>query len=274
LKLIEYINNPLSGYGTFNKALANEYGLHVAVCFDALISLYKMWKNQGKLDCKGRFYCTSSSLQKETGLTEYQQRKPLQILKGMGLIKQENIGMPAKRYFTLLFDAEIPDRFFRQVSQNSLEETEKQGQKNLPNNGKETHKQAKKNLRTSNPLETSFDGKHSEPIHQEYISPPCENASLDACSDLHLVTERFEEYYSKHHNTYKRAITDADREKWLSEIKDVSCSISEYEYAFYDFNEIIDYIEEHPCWISKIKTPKSVHQYLDTLCHEKYRTEF
>ena len=59
-------------YLIFNKTLANEYGLDVAIILGELVSEYNYWESKNLLE-DDYFYSTVENMQKNTTLSKYQQ---------------------------------------------------------------------------------------------------------------------------------------------------------------------------------------------------------
>lgn len=91
-------------YFTFNKIFARQLGLEEALVLGALINRYKYYYDKGLLDEDCMFYCTVNTLQEDTTLSDYQQRKCFNNLENAGVITTERKGLPAKRYIKLNAD--------------------------------------------------------------------------------------------------------------------------------------------------------------------------
>jgi len=61
----------------------------------------------------GFFFVTVEDLQYSTTLSKYQQSKAISKLEKLGLIKQQNRGVPPKRYFKLIFDNELLTKYLQ-----------------------------------------------------------------------------------------------------------------------------------------------------------------
>jgi hypothetical protein len=87
-----------------NKNLIRNTGLREAVLLSDLISKYKFFKGRNQLTDEKWFFNTIINIQYDTGLSESQQRNTMQRLIDTGLIETKLIDMPAKRYFSLIFE--------------------------------------------------------------------------------------------------------------------------------------------------------------------------
>lgn len=90
-----------------NKNLIKNVGMEAAAVYSELVSKYGYFKKRNQLTDDGYFFNTIEDLQKDTGLTEYLQRKAIKKLESFGLIKVELRGLPSKRYFKLNWDLKV-----------------------------------------------------------------------------------------------------------------------------------------------------------------------
>lgn len=90
-----------SGFITVNKYLIKTLGLDEAVIFGELCSKYDYRATRGELDNDECFYCTVEDLEENTALGERRQRKAINNLVEIGLIKQATKGLPRKRFFKI-----------------------------------------------------------------------------------------------------------------------------------------------------------------------------
>jgi len=91
-------------YFAFHKNFAKYLGLEEAIILGDLINRFQYYFTNGMLDEDGMFYCTVKTLQEDTTLSEYKQRKALNSLEVKGLINTKLKGLPAKRYIQLNAD--------------------------------------------------------------------------------------------------------------------------------------------------------------------------
>lgn len=90
-----------------NKHLANKIGLHAAIIYSELISKYLYFEKIGNLVDQKWFYNTIKNLEKDTTLTQYQQKKAIKELEKIELITTQLKGIPAKRYFRIEQNEEL-----------------------------------------------------------------------------------------------------------------------------------------------------------------------
>jgi predicted amidohydrolase YtcJ len=90
-----------------NKKMAHKIGLHEAIMYSELLSKYKYFEEKGELQEDGSFFNTVVNMQKDTTLSDHQQRKAIARLQGLGLIWFKTKGLPAKRYFKIIRDTEV-----------------------------------------------------------------------------------------------------------------------------------------------------------------------
>ena len=91
-------------YFAFHKDLAKKLGLDEAIILGALINRYQYYFEHGKLDEEGMFYCTVETLENDTTLSDYKQRKALTNLQDGNFINIKLKGLPAKRYIEINAD--------------------------------------------------------------------------------------------------------------------------------------------------------------------------
>ena len=89
-----------------NRPLAHAIGLNEAVVYGALVAKYYWYSDRGMLD-DGWFYSTAPDLQESTALTEKQQKRCVDALVKLGLLRCELRGMPAKRSFYIIEDIDL-----------------------------------------------------------------------------------------------------------------------------------------------------------------------
>lgn len=117
-----------SSYFVLNKQIVKAIGIESGFLLTTLIEA-----SDGLANEDGWFYKTSPSLEEETGLSNHKQSKIIEELTKLGILEQENKGMPMKRYFRINFQ-KIEELVFKKDSKNlksSIEENEKQGFKNF-----------------------------------------------------------------------------------------------------------------------------------------------
>lgn len=117
-----------SSYFVLNKQIVKAIGIEAGFLLTTLIEA-----SDGLANEDGWFYKTSPSLEEETGLSNHKQSKIIEELIKLGILEQENKGMPMKRYFRINFQ-KIEELVFKKDSKNlksSIKENEKQGFKNF-----------------------------------------------------------------------------------------------------------------------------------------------
>ena len=118
-----------SSYFILNKQIVKAIGIESGFLLTTLIEA-----SDGLANEDGWFYKTSPSLEEETGLSNHKQSKIIEELTKLGILEQENKGMPMKRYFRINFN-KIEELVFKiqdlKNSKPSIEENKKQGFKNF-----------------------------------------------------------------------------------------------------------------------------------------------
>lgn len=96
------------GYFLYNKTLAKVLGPGEAIMIGLFCSKYNYYKQRDELltvDGKEYFFCVRSWIEAETGLKDDRQRAIIQSLQVYGVLEVKKIGMPAKNYYSLNFEA-------------------------------------------------------------------------------------------------------------------------------------------------------------------------
>lgn len=96
-----------------NKNLARNIGLDCAVLYSELASKYKYFKSRGQLTEDGFFFNTVDNLCYDTCLSDYQQREGIEKLIKLGLVDKCVKGLPAKRYFKVVPNVEILQKYLQ-----------------------------------------------------------------------------------------------------------------------------------------------------------------
>lgn len=110
---------------SINRRLAHAVGLTEAVFYSALLSKYAYYEQHGLLDKDGWFYSTAEDMEESTALTARQQRRCIDTLVEAGLIKLKVQGMPAKRYFYIIDDAELIEKILSNGGKSSFDKSAK-----------------------------------------------------------------------------------------------------------------------------------------------------
>ena len=90
-----------------NKRLARAIGLREAVLYSELLSRHYYFQDRGALGKDGYFYNTVKDLEHGTTMTRKHQEPAVKKLERLGLIKMKLAGVPAKRHFKIVDDAEL-----------------------------------------------------------------------------------------------------------------------------------------------------------------------
>ena len=89
-----------------NRRLAHALGLAEAVIYAALLAKHEWYAKQDMLT-DGWFYSTIEDLEESTALSGKVQRRCIKELTELGLIKTRQVGIPSRRYFYILENAEF-----------------------------------------------------------------------------------------------------------------------------------------------------------------------
>ena len=96
-----------SNYIILNKDLARVLGLHEAIILGELCSEYNYWESINKLEKGGYFYSTRKNIEKQTLINEHYQKLAFKNLEQKGVIKSKKMGIPCKKYYTIIEDKVI-----------------------------------------------------------------------------------------------------------------------------------------------------------------------
>lgn len=88
-----------SNFYVLNKQLVKSLGIETAFFLTTLVEA-----DETLADDEGWFYQTSKTLEEITGLSNHKQTKCIEQLISLGILLQENKGVPMKRYFKLNYD--------------------------------------------------------------------------------------------------------------------------------------------------------------------------
>ena len=116
-----------SAYLVVNKRLARQIGLKAVVLLADLISKENYFIINGTIK-NGWFYNTSKNIERDTTLTNYQQKKAIKKLEDIGFIETSLKGMPATLHFKI-----IENKILTFLN-TSFKETSKQDLKKLETN--------------------------------------------------------------------------------------------------------------------------------------------
>ena len=96
-----------------SKPMINKLGLKVAVFLCEIYAEYDYWFKKKKVNEYGYFHSTIENVEKSTGLSAYEQRAAIEILKDYGILQMHLYGMPAVRYFKL--NSEGLDKLYKEL---------------------------------------------------------------------------------------------------------------------------------------------------------------
>ncbi|SOC39066.1 hypothetical protein [Ureibacillus acetophenoni] len=119
-----------------NKRLSRLIGLDAAVLYAELISKQQYFAQRGLLTEDGFFFNTIENMELDTTLTKYQQKKAIDKLVELKLIKRDNRGSPPMRFFKINEDETVIMEILKE--------------KNLPFKSKKTEHLKGKKLNTNN----------------------------------------------------------------------------------------------------------------------------
>ncbi len=108
---------------SINRQLAHAIGLAEAVVYGALLSKYAYYDQHGLLTDGDWFYSTVEDLEESTALTARQQRRCIDKLIELGLIQCKVQGMPARRYFRIVDNAELLSSILTNGSKSSCDKS-------------------------------------------------------------------------------------------------------------------------------------------------------
>lgn len=127
-----------SNFYVLNKQLVKSLGIETAFFLTTLVEA-----DETLADDEGWFYQTSKTLEEITGLSNHKQTKCIEQLISLGILLQENKGVPMKRYFKLNYDQilkflntrieKISNQELKKVESKSLKNLKTSFQKNLNN---------------------------------------------------------------------------------------------------------------------------------------------
>lgn len=98
MSVMQMLSN--DNYIVVNKTLIRAYGLKEAILIGELCAEYNYWEQQDQLE-DGMFYSTAENIERNTGLSPYQQREAIQNLVNAGILSTELKGMPAVKWFRI-----------------------------------------------------------------------------------------------------------------------------------------------------------------------------
>lgn len=117
-----------SNFYVLNKQLVKSLGIETAFFLTTLVEA-----DETLADDEGWFYQTSKTLEEITGLSNHKQTKSIEQLISLGILLQENKGVPMKRYFKLNYDQILKflNTRIEKISNQELKKVESKSLKNL-----------------------------------------------------------------------------------------------------------------------------------------------
>lgn len=115
-----------SNYFVLNKQLVRILGIETAFLLSTFVEA-----DETLSDSNGWFYQTALTIEEITGLSNHKQSKCIEQLISLGILLQENKGMPMKRYFKLNYEKISEILEDEKNSKPSIEKNQKQGFKNF-----------------------------------------------------------------------------------------------------------------------------------------------
>lgn len=88
------------------------------ITYGALVAKWYYYSERDMLDEDGWFYSTVPDLEESTALSEYQQKRCINSLIKLGLLKSKSKGMPAKRSFYIIDDVQLLEKYLHQGEEN------------------------------------------------------------------------------------------------------------------------------------------------------------
>lgn len=161
LTLVDLIRS--DGSIIINKNLNFSIGTNETIIYSELLSKYIYFAKEDKLTDDGYFYCKVDDLTLSTGIKDDTQRTTINNLIDLGLIKQDNRGVPPVRHFKIIPDTELINKLMKKGRkeikklEKELKEEEKKDQKRYEEFRKK--KIAKNADMTQIPENSRFEGK-------------------------------------------------------------------------------------------------------------------
>lgn len=117
-----------SNFYVLNKQLVKSLGIETAFFLTTLVEA-----DETLADDEGWFYQNSKTLEEITGLSNHKQTKCIEQLISLGILLQENKGVPMKRYFKLNYDQILKflNTRIEKISNQELKKVESKSLKNL-----------------------------------------------------------------------------------------------------------------------------------------------
>ena len=258
------------GFIIVNKKLIQELGLQESIMIGELYAEYNYWLQEGKLTTDGFFYSTHENIEKNTTLTDYQQRRVTKKLIELGIITTKRMGNPAKLYYKINEDSVVKFLNIKTL-------------KNLTSRPKKIKVQDAKKFKVNNNKEKEINKNNNKNIHKTkkdkyldlVISKLCEydfsddvkNKIIDYYSDQidrnnkpanNQMQVQFDEL-SKHCEAIQiKAINKAIAGGWKSMLYGLE-NKSTAEHFF--TNSDSETYEEHQQRVMKLSTDTTMHKF-------------
>lgn len=165
---------------TVNKALVHSIGLDEAILYGELISRGIYFYDRGQLTEDGYFFNTINDLRAATGLKRFKQDKAIERLQELGLIQYKVKGMPARRYFKIIYDADLLGHYIIQgkaqmnlikpqnpVNKDSSQFVGEQQTRSSETNKQDRRKPTGNNTKVNNTNEIREKAAHSENLKEQ-----------------------------------------------------------------------------------------------------------
>lgn len=94
----------INSFWVINKKLTIELGFEASLFLSDLISKHLYFESKGMTDIDGGFYNSREDIERDTGLSSYQQRNACNILIKGDLLKITRKDNPAKNYYYINYD--------------------------------------------------------------------------------------------------------------------------------------------------------------------------
>lgn len=241
-----------------NRPLAHAVGLSEAVIYSALVAKWNYYSERGMLDSDGFFFSTVADLEESTALTERQQKRCIDKLVSLGLIRCEKRRMPAKRGFYIIEDTE---RLSELIAKGEAEMAEIKPQF-VKNKGKSSKVQRAELSVSPSPAPTKSEDKSEQNV----------GTCPDKMSEQHLYNKTKDNEpiinQSFVHNAYKHSST-TDRRRLTDKSRKTydEYSQSDWEYYTTKLKENISYdilCEQNPYDKAQIDNMLSIMR--DVVC--------
>jgi len=90
-----------SSWWMLNKSITKKLGIDASLILSDFISKYDYFRGKNQLDYEGYFFNKMESIEEDTTIPPYRQKKAIEILLKENLISLKKEGMPAKFYYKI-----------------------------------------------------------------------------------------------------------------------------------------------------------------------------